>query len=332
MSGKDGSLAGFAAQDNRLFLFERYCIMCDLPSPLRERRSLGSLRAAADGPAGYFYDFWVVDTTNPISPLSLGRYTGEEEAHRILPSGNSVYVAKHSGLDVLDLTNPSNPVRAGAYFIGFDSSVGDLAVADLSPEGNTTSRYVFALVNEGPKGAVHMLDVTDSAHPLLVSKYQPETETFAYRTIYSSGRLFVQFYDTQKGQSELHVLDVRNPSRPVRLNAADALPAPEGAWALTRDQLLLQSGGRLLSYRLIEVPRFIAQRRLSTGDFSFNFIDSGADLSRFTIESATSLSNPVDWTPVEPFGGISVAPDGSFQAAVPGEGKNMHIYRIRSLP
>jgi hypothetical protein len=74
---------------------------------------------------------WVLDISNPTSPVAVGFYDAPGYAKGVAVSGGYAYVADgEAGLRVLDVSNPANPVEVGFY--DTPSEVRNVAVS-----GNT---------------------------------------------------------------------------------------------------------------------------------------------------------------------------------------------------
>lgn len=113
--------------DNRLFVTDSFAglYIFDLTNPgkpalvgrydssgyLGDVWVQGDLAYLADGASGLA----IVNLSDPSSPTLAGRLTAAKFASRVLVSGNLVYVATGAGWQVVDATNPAEPVLSGIY-------------------------------------------------------------------------------------------------------------------------------------------------------------------------------------------------------------------------
>lgn len=81
-----------------------------------------NLAYLADGASG----LGIVDLSDPSSPTLVGRLASVKFASRVLISGNLACVATGSGWQVVDVTNPAEPVLIGLYQL--NGGIGGTAV------------------------------------------------------------------------------------------------------------------------------------------------------------------------------------------------------------
>ena len=178
-------------------------------------------------PAGILF----IDITDPSRPVPAGAARDGEGGFDIGSSigdmaileapGGRAYMAVtgSGGLRMLDVTDPSRPVPAGAARDGeggFDN-LGSAGVAALGPSGD--GRLYLAIVGDG----IRLVDVTDPARPVPAGAI-PDTP----RSFYATGGaeytaafgLVGRTYALGTGGDGFHILDVTDPARPVPASSA----------------------------------------------------------------------------------------------------------------
>lgn len=83
----------------------------DSPGYLGDVWVRGNLAFLADGASGLS----IVDFSDPSSPVLVGRNVSVKFATRVLVSGNLAYVATGIGWQVVDVSNPAEPVLSALY-------------------------------------------------------------------------------------------------------------------------------------------------------------------------------------------------------------------------
>jgi hypothetical protein len=318
----------FTVAAGRAYLVENYSYSDGggLPAPLQKPKN--SLRAQGSGD---FFKLSILDLSHPTNIVKIGEFKGESEVSSMGAAGHYLYLAREGALVIMDVSDPAKVTPSGVYRAGGGAFLYSVELADLPAAEMPAGSYCFAGVTEpGGKFFVYLVNVTDPSHPVLVGNYETGVNLHPILLRYASGRLYAMCRDESAYQNELHVIDVRNPSSPVRLNRIDALPAGLLAdMAVTRDGIIFaQYEGGITTYRLQEVPRILNTTAFSTGGRQLNFAATGSDPSRFSIESTESLKTP-DWKAVAPVSGIAQQADGSFQAELPPDGPT-RFYRVSS--
>jgi hypothetical protein len=138
----------------------------------------------------------------PFVPTLTGSYDAPVDGFSdVAVSGDHAFVADGSiGLQVMDISNPSNPVLAGSYDVPNDAS--SVAVA-----GN------YAFVAGGESG-LYVIDISDPSNPVLAGNF--DTPDNAYGVAVSGNHAFVG--DVASG---LLVIDISDPSNPVITGICD---------------------------------------------------------------------------------------------------------------
>ncbi len=136
-------------------------------------------------------------TGTGVAGLGAGGWT-----HGVAVAGTLAVVADEmAGLQVLDLTDPRQPVRRGGL-----STVGKAAGA-VELKGTT------CLVADGPEG-LQVIDVANPSGPVRVGVYDTPGSARGVRLV--GDRAFVA-----DGLAGLLILDLRDPASPVRLGSID---------------------------------------------------------------------------------------------------------------
>jgi len=158
---------------------------------------------------------WVIDVSDRANPVRVGDYDtgGSAQAQGVAVAGSHAYVTGWhqgetnwiNGLQVINVTDPTNPMRVG----GYDSSANTVGVAVI---GNHT--YLA-----GGEAGLQVIDVSNPANPLRVGGYN--TGGWAEGVAVAGGHACVS-----DGGAGLQVLDVSNPANPARVGGYDA-----SAWA-----------------------------------------------------------------------------------------------------
>jgi hypothetical protein len=162
----------------------------------------------------------IVDVTNPASPVHKGSIvdaTGTggallNDPHSVYVSGNYAYVASYdsNALEIVDVTNPANPVHKG--------SIVDATGTGGALLNGPQSVYVsgnYAYVASANSDALEIVDVSNPANPVHKGSivngaggallHWPES-------VYVSGNYA---YVASWGSNALEIVDVTNPANPV---------------------------------------------------------------------------------------------------------------------
>ena len=141
----------------------------------------------------------------------------------------------HDWMKVWDVTDPSNPVLTDSVQVDA-RRINDVKIhpnnrlAIITREGASTRR-----------NGIVLLDLSDPAHPSILSEYT-ETVTGGVHNVWIYGEAELA-YLCHNGTSELHIVDISDPSRPREV----------GRWGLekpfkTLHDVIVQDGYAYLSY------------------------------------------------------------------------------------
>jgi len=142
--------------------------------------------------------------------IKIGEWQGlpRGSANDVAVSGNYAYVADGSaGLLIIDISNPSNPVRVGWY----DTSGSATKVAI---SGN------YAFVADGPAG-LQIINISNRSNPVWVGGY----DTTGYASDVS---IFGNYAYVADGKAGLQIIDISNITNPVKVGAFNTLDETYG--------------------------------------------------------------------------------------------------------
>lgn len=206
---------------------------------------LGSYAYVASGWNG----FQILDITNPSHLVQVGylQFDGGP-AWAIAISGNYAYIAGGGIVYVVDISNPTNPIKVGSYPWGCPVAAMDieitgsyayiigahgLTIVDISNPQNlvVVSRPLeedlssitisgsYAYIVGGYDGnELWILDVTDKAHPILKGHYYPLPHNPGVTGEIKVYRSYAYITYWEDG---LLVVDVSDPSNPQKVNSYD---------------------------------------------------------------------------------------------------------------
>jgi hypothetical protein len=189
----------------------------------------------------------------PYEPTIVGTYNAGGAANGVTVSGDHVFVASaYGGLDVLDISDPTNPAYAGGcgtpgnaydvtvsgnYAFVPDGSPG-LQVIDISDPTNPTIAGTCDTPGNDANGVtvsgdhafvvdrylgLHVIDISDPVNPTLAGTC--DTPGDAYGVTVSGDHAFVA-----DGASGLQVIDISDPTNPTLAGTCDT---PSEAWGVT---------------------------------------------------------------------------------------------------
>ncbi len=162
------------------------------PVDIRGLAAAESLIYAADG----YHGLWVVDVSNHRTPTEIGfaEKRGQFPVSIVL-EGNHAFMTDHTGLQILDVTDPTNPLTVGIFETpGF---AFDVAV----------SSQVAYVADYGDSGGLWVVDVSDPSSPVGVEHLDTGSRT--RRVVAADEMIYVG--DDNLG---LLVIDVSNPTTP----------------------------------------------------------------------------------------------------------------------
>ena len=142
-------------------------------------------------PTGQLY----VSGTVPNGPL--GSMAGFTNGGGLALNGNYLFEADQSGLHVLDVSNPAEPVQVGSSSTGLQNGIEQIQ-----------GRYLYAYST-----SIHGINIFDISNP---------TSPYAVSSFSSSASFFVQgkYLYTGTSNGGLTTYDISNPANPVQVGAS----------------------------------------------------------------------------------------------------------------
>jgi hypothetical protein len=154
---------------------------------------------------------YIVDISNPVSPILIKAFTTTNSVSQVYVSGRYAYLAKNSttgGLQIVDISNPASPVSVASF--NTTNVVKGIKVA-----GN----YAY-LAENSTTGGVQVVDVSTPSTPVAVGTF---TTANAANKLFVSGKYV--YVATNGTASGFQVLDANGASLPLasigNLNTTD---------------------------------------------------------------------------------------------------------------
>ncbi len=279
----------------------------------------------------------ILDVSNPYSPLALAfhgtighTYEGAEM------TGTHIYACRHGdGLEVVDISNPGQPVTAStinslvnAWDVALAGNtayvadgMGGLAVIDITDPAvpvHVTSVAAsgaavdvalggnFAVVCVGSAG-LDVFDLTDPAAPVLVSTIN--TSGLAITAAVAGDLVYVADWD------DVETFDVSNPALPVAIGGEDTPVRAMGLDARP-DLVVVADWSRLRLYR--PGPSSRADILVPVDGIDLGFVPFGATVDT-TIIIGNTGNAPLNVSSVEDFGtNFEILTPGPFMIPVGG--------------
>ncbi len=113
-----------------------------------------------DSPQNYSTNMYIYDISSPNNPVELNSKNFPFISSRILISGNYAYIATHNGLEVVDITDRTNPVLTGSF--GANLNVRDVFFRD--------DTVLLAADYDG----LYVVNATDKTNPVQIVSYNTE--------------------------------------------------------------------------------------------------------------------------------------------------------------
>jgi hypothetical protein len=195
------------------------------PVPVNAIQVVGQYAYLAEGTARTFTNdpgvLEIIDVSDQANPVSVGSVDTAGRANEIRVAGNFAYVAESTrwtgtnllgALEIFDVSTPTNPVRAAMF-----DTAGSATSVDVSGG--------FAFLADGVTD-LQVLDVSNPGKPQRVGIYRPDLSRCAFEPL-GPPNDFVQSVGNlaySAGGNGLNVLDITNPSQPVRILDNGCIP------------------------------------------------------------------------------------------------------------
>jgi hypothetical protein len=233
---------------NKVLMLILISILVLLPIPQLCAQDAENVELVGYLPGGILYDvhvvgnyayvaaigmFFIIDISNPISPIQVGYYDALGWAEDVYVKDNYAYIAnREKGLKIIDVSNPALPTEAGYY----DTS------------GKAYSIYVkdnYAYVADGDEG-LRIIDVSNPIEPVEVGHYEIQGRAYgvyvkdncAYVVTWGTG-LWILRYTGYRPQVNITLTANLNIEVPLIAGYTFTGSEPIGDYEI---------GGRLLNY------------------------------------------------------------------------------------
>jgi hypothetical protein len=322
--------------------------VAEVPHPLPQGGGIWSVAVAGryayaagsiGGGMGYSKFVTVYDISNPSNPVAVGEYERfwsfvgfsirllnheyEPLWDKVAVSGQYAYfliqaaAISRNGLDIIDISDPSNPVLMGHY-----SEIGTAQCVEIY--GN----HVYLAYGED---GLHIVDVSAPANPRLVGSYKPEIpgpngqvlRTSVRSVAVSGNRAYVTgiWIDEDARGAFLHVLDISDPAQPRRSGSCEKIGYGWRGLALKENYAFVAAGDWGLDVvRINSVEPLLHIAR----DGEAVSISWPAGDTAFRLETTPSLGLGAGWSEVA---GVEKT-ENLFKVSAPLDTPNA-FYRLR---
>jgi hypothetical protein len=176
------------------------------------------------------YKFHVIDISNPIRPIEVGFLDGPNYGWLVTVKDQYAYINYFSnGLEILDISNPENPVLAGKYLT---SELIASQIFSIQIQGN----YAFILIAEDGITNYHILDITNRSNPQLIKRI--ETGGFARDMVVLGGFIYEVNYD----YGTLRIYSIEDPTNPILVSSDNIFGVTSGV--IATDNLVFVAAGK----------------------------------------------------------------------------------------
>ncbi|MDH6097941.1 Ig-like domain-containing protein [Anabaenopsis sp. FSS-46] len=210
--------------------------------------------------------------------LSLSDYNTPGFATAVQVVGDYAYVADYeSGLQIINITNPSNPSLTGSY------NTPDFALG-VQVVGN------YAYVADGESG-LQIINITNPSSPTLIGSF--DTPNFALGVQVVGNYAYVA-----DGESGLQIINITNPSSPTLIGSFDTPGSAEGVQVVGNYAYVAdgESGLQIINITNPSSPTLTASYNTPGLAFSVQVVGNYAyvadDDSGLQIINITNPSNP----------------------------------------
>jgi hypothetical protein len=217
----------------------------------------------------------IVDVSDPTTPRQVGTYNLTGGATDVVVSGQFAYVAaSEAGLQVLDLSILTQP--------RFIASVG-VGAHKVSVSGC----YAFVTDRWKGGGSLHIIDISDPAHPVYAGRYPIAGEDLAISGNYAY---------VANGGYGLKVLDISRPAIPQRLGGY-ALNGEISGLAASGDYAYVSGGEHSGGLRVLDVSTPASVRQVGAAD-NFGFANGLAVSGSYVYDAGLGVCDVS--TPISP--------------------------------
>jgi len=160
----------------------------------------------------------IIDLSNPTNPTRTAYYTSSGYIHDVYVWNDTAYASSEDTYDLINLSNKSNPqlVSQSAALPGIYAHSGWL----------TEDKRYFVACEEFDVRDVTIWDLQDrSTWSLIVPSFQTSTNTPVHNPFVKGNFVYISYYN-----DGLVVLDISNPSNPLKVGQYDTYPGTSGSY------------------------------------------------------------------------------------------------------
>ncbi len=245
------------------------------------------MTAAASSPAKD--DFFSFDVSNPNAPIKLASINTGAGLRSLSIKGNYAYVANQgtSQLQIIDISNPSNPVL-----------VKSMSMQNVSEEGRSvfaTEGLVFIGSKQSSGNEVQIFNISNPLNPGFVSSI--ETSADINDVYVYDNRAYIA---SQKSTGAITVYNVSNPSFPQQLSIIDFADAGLSVFAKDPFTLFSGIGNDFNIYNMTNPQSPVLVSTIDVGNVINDiyvvdylaFLATGDSNKEFQIVNVANYSNP----------------------------------------
>lgn len=185
----------------------------------------------------------IVNIDDPIVPVHLSYYEAPGSLVDVIPEQNELYIANSWGLDIVNISDPTDPTVTGRI----TSTLG--AITGLDVQGD----YAYLVGSYG--SGLRIIDIMDPVNPIEIGYLAGDGEDVVVTE---------DFALIAAGENGLRLVDVSDPTQPVE---TAVYPPPGYAQSvLIHDNYLYVSGGEdgIFIFDISDLPYLILLGRYQT--------------------------------------------------------------------
>jgi len=159
----------------------------------------------------------LIDYSNPASVITIDSFPTAASGNSLTIKGNYAYISDDGdGMQIINIKDPSNPVRAG-----FFSPSATLPNRSFDVAIHNNYAYLASSnAGKGSPGGLKMIDISDRTHPTQIGSYRAGN-TFSVNRVFTKGNytFFIQSEAYIDNKNGLVVLNTSDPSNPVKVGS-----------------------------------------------------------------------------------------------------------------
>lgn len=140
----------------------------------------------------------LLDVSNPAEPKKVNLNNPITRGSEIVTEGDYIYVTDWDGLKIIDVSDVTNPVEVGAYY--------------LDPLFSMDIQFPYAYLPTS-LGKLYVIDISDPTNLEKVGVYQSENSI--EKVVVSGQYAYVIGIDSQS-QNFVEIVDISDPTNPIR--------------------------------------------------------------------------------------------------------------------